>query len=64
MTAVYPLVATIGAAANITMVTYDGTAHVGVSADDRAVPDLPDLLDDLRAGFAEVTGGSVVLAGS
>mgnify|MGYP000243420324 CR=1 FL=1 len=27
MVAAYPLVATIGAAVNITMVTYDGTAH-------------------------------------
>ncbi len=51
----YPLVATIGAAVNVTMVTYDGSAFVGVSADDRAVPDLHDLLEDLRSGFATVT---------
>lgn len=37
----YPLVATIGAAVNVTMVTYDGRAYIGISADDRAVPDLP-----------------------
>ncbi len=55
----YPLVATIGAAVNVTMVTYDGSAFVGVSADDRAVPDVGELLDDLRRGFVEVTGGSV-----
>ena len=36
----YPLVATIGAAVNVTMVTYDGAAFVGISADDRAVPEL------------------------
>ncbi len=55
----YPLVATIGAAVNVTMVTYDGSAFVGVSADDRAVPDLHELLEDLRHGFAEVTGAPV-----
>lgn len=56
MVAVYPLVATIGAAVNITMVTYDGTAYFGISADDRAVTDLPELIADLAAGFADVTG--------
>ena len=44
---------------NVTMVTYDGSAFVGVSADDRAVPDLSELLEDLRRGFAEVTGAPV-----
>jgi diacylglycerol O-acyltransferase len=56
MIAAYPLVATIGAAVNITMVTYDGQAFIGISADERAVPDLADLVADLRHGFAEVTG--------
>jgi hypothetical protein len=56
MIAAYPLVATIGAAVNITMVTYDGEAFIGISADERAVPDLDVLVDDLRSGFAEVTG--------
>lgn len=55
----YPLVATIGAAVNVTMVTYDGAAFVGISADDRAVPDLDDLIEDLRSGFATVTGAPV-----
>ncbi len=59
MVAAYPLVATIGAAVNITMVTYDGQAFIGVSADDRAVGDLDDLVEDLRAGFAAVTGAPV-----
>ena len=59
MLAAYPLVATIGAAVNITMVTYDGTAYVWISADDRAVSDLSDLVADLRAGFAEVVGDLV-----
>ncbi len=56
MVAVYPLVATIGSAVNITMVTYDGTAYFGISADDRAVTDLPSLIVDLAAGFEAVTG--------
>ncbi|MEI6361266.1 MAG: wax ester/triacylglycerol synthase domain-containing protein [Actinomycetes bacterium] len=56
MVAAYPLVATIGSAVNITMVTYDGTAFIGVSADDRAVGDLAELVEDLRSGFADVTG--------
>ncbi|MDA3022623.1 MAG: WS/DGAT domain-containing protein [Actinomycetota bacterium] len=59
MLAAYPLVATIGAAVNVTLVTYDGTAYVGISADDRAVKDLSDLVEDLRAGFAEVVGDQV-----
>ena len=56
---IYPLVATIGAAVNVTMVTYDGSAFVGVSGDDRAVPDLADLVEDLRSGFASVTDAQV-----
>jgi diacylglycerol O-acyltransferase len=55
----YPLVATIGAAVNVSMVTYDGSAFIGVSADDRAVTDIDDLLADLRTGFAEVTEAKV-----
>jgi diacylglycerol O-acyltransferase / wax synthase len=62
MIAAYPLVATIGAAVNITMVTYDGQAFIGISADERAVPDLGVLVDDLRSGFAEVTGNEPGLA--
>lgn len=59
MLAAYPLVATIGAAVNVTMVTYDGTAFIGVSSDDRAVPDHPELIEDLRDGFAEIISGPV-----
>jgi len=55
MIAVYPLVATIGAAVNVTMVTYDSQAFIGVSTDDRAVADHPDLMQDLREGFHTVT---------
>ena len=61
MLAAYPLVATIGAALNVTMVTYDGTAFVGISSDDRAIPDLADLVEDLRAGFTEVLGDTEVV---
>ena len=63
MIAAYPLVATIGAAVNVTMVTYDGTIFIGVSADDRAVPDLPALVDDLRQGFATTVGQPIRPAG-
>ena len=59
MVGTWPLVPTVGAAANITLVTYDGTAFIGLSADDVAIPDLDDFVADLRAGFAEVLGGPV-----
>lgn len=55
MIAAYPLVATIGAAVNVTMVTYDGHAFIGVSSDDRAIKDHSELMHDLRAGFHAVT---------
>ena len=56
----YPLVGTIGAAINVTMLTYEGTASVGVSADDAAVDDREELLASLRYGFGEVIGTSVL----
>lgn len=52
----FPLIATIGAAVNVTMITYDGKAEVGFSADEASVTDIENLRDDLRAGFFEVTG--------
>jgi diacylglycerol O-acyltransferase len=55
----YPLVATIGAAVNVTMVTYDGSAFIGISADDRAVADIANLVEDLRHGFEAVTQAAV-----
>lgn len=55
---VYPLVATIGAAVNVTMVTYCGTCYIGISTDDRAVTDPAELLDDMRAGFDDVVGSA------
>ncbi len=59
MVAAFPLVATIGAAVNVTMVTYDGAACIGVSTDDRSVTDPTELIDDLRWGFEQVTGEDV-----
>ena len=57
----YPLVGTIGAAINVTMLTYTGTASVGVSSDDAAVTDREALLESLRHGFCEVVGESVII---
>ena len=59
MVGTWPLVPTVGAAANITLVTYDGTAFVGMSADETSIPDLDDFVSDLRSGFAEVIGAPV-----
>ena len=55
----YPLVATIGAAVNVTMLTYNGTASVGISSDDAAVDDREELIRCLRMGFRTVTGARV-----
>jgi len=52
----FPLVATIGAAVNVTMITYDGKAEVGFSADEAALDDIENLIEDLREGFGEVLG--------
>lgn len=52
----YPLVGTIGAAINVTMLTYTNAASVGISSDDAAVGDRAELLESLRLGFAEVVG--------
>lgn len=52
----YPLVGTIGAAINVTMLTYTGAASVGISSDDAAVGDRAELLESLRVGFREVIG--------
>jgi WS/DGAT/MGAT family acyltransferase len=56
----YPLVGTIGAAINVTMLTYEGTESVGVSSDDAAVGDRAELIASLRSGFGEVIGSSVL----
>ncbi|MEZ5186271.1 MAG: wax ester/triacylglycerol synthase family O-acyltransferase [Candidatus Nanopelagicales bacterium] len=56
----YPLVATIGAAINVTMLTYNGVASVGISTDDAAVDDRDELVRSLRYGFRQVIGSPVI----
>ena len=45
---------TIGAALNITLMSYRGTCHVGLTIDTGAVPDPDVLMDCMRDGFDEV----------
>jgi diacylglycerol O-acyltransferase len=45
-----------GAALNVTVVSYDGTLHLGCNLDAVAIPDHDVLLDSLRAGLAETFG--------
>jgi WS/DGAT/MGAT family acyltransferase len=56
----YPLMGTVGAAMNITMLTYNGVASVGISTDDAAVDDRDELIRSLRYGFREATGTPVI----
>ena len=60
VTRMYPLMATLGAAVNVTMLTYNGTASVGVSSDDAAVDDRAEMVRCLRQGFRSVTGRPVM----
>lgn len=55
----YPMVSTIGAAVNVTLLSYAGLASVGVSTDDAAVPDRELFARCLAEGFAEVVGHPV-----
>lgn len=45
---------TIGAALNVTLVSYNGTCYIGVNADTGAIPDVDAMLGCLRAGFREI----------
>ncbi len=45
---------TIGTAFNITLLSYDGTCHVGVTTDSDAITDLDVFMGCLREGFDEV----------
>jgi WS/DGAT/MGAT family acyltransferase len=45
---------TMGCAANLTLMSYAGTCHIGVNLDTAAVPDPPVFIDCLRRGLAEV----------
>lgn len=54
--AMYPMVGTVGAATNITLLSYDGTAFIGVATDDAAIPDRGLFARCLGEGFAELLG--------
>ncbi|MCB0963670.1 MAG: DUF1298 domain-containing protein, partial [Acidimicrobiales bacterium] len=54
--AFYAFGATLGSAANITLMSYAGTCHIGVTTDVAAVADPDELVRCLRAGFDEVGG--------
>ena len=45
---------TIGASANVTLMSYQGTCNIGVTTDNGAVPDPDELLRCLADGFEEV----------
>ncbi len=47
--------ATLGSAVNVTLMSYNGTCHIGVNTDAGAVQDPVTFRDSLRDGFAEVT---------
>jgi len=55
----YPMVATIGAATNITLLSYNSLASIGVSTDDAAITDLDLFAKCLGEGLAEVVGHPV-----
>ncbi len=55
----YPLMSTVGAATNITLLSYAGNAGIGVSMDDAAIPDRAEFVDCICRGFAEVVGHPV-----
>ena len=51
----YPVVPTMGAAANITMLSYAGThCSIGVSTDDAAIADPDAFMECLAEGFSEI----------
>ncbi len=52
--AFYPFGPTLGSAANITLMSYRDTCHVGVNTDVGAIPDPELFLECLRDGFEEV----------
>jgi hypothetical protein len=52
--AIVPFAPKSGASANIALMTYHGSAYVGVNIDTRAIPDPAVFLEHLRAAFDEV----------
>jgi len=57
--AMYPLMSTVGAATNITLLSYAGNGGVGISMDDAAIPDRDLFAQSICDGFAEVVGHPV-----
>lgn len=54
MTRYVPFGPTIGAAVNVTLLSYDGTCEIGVTVDTAAVPDITTFMACLGEGFDEV----------
>ncbi len=54
LVAYYPFGPTIGAAVNVTLMSYMDTCFVGINADTGAIPDVGDFMVCLRDGFREV----------
>jgi hypothetical protein len=52
--AIVPFAPKAGAAVNIALMTYHGTAFVGVNVDTRAIPDADVFVEHLRDAFDEV----------
>ena len=52
----FPFGPTIGAALNVTLLSYDGTCCIGLTVDTAAVPDPTVLTRAMAAGFEEVLG--------
>ncbi|MGB7983179.1 MAG: wax ester/triacylglycerol synthase domain-containing protein [Candidatus Nanopelagicales bacterium] len=52
--AIIPFAPKAGAAANIALMTYNGTAYIGVNIDTRAIPDSDAFISHLVAGFDQV----------
>ncbi|MGZ6968740.1 MAG: wax ester/triacylglycerol synthase domain-containing protein [Acidimicrobiia bacterium] len=50
----YPFGPTIGAALNVTLLSYCGTCNLGINTDAGAVPDPAVLVESLREGFEEM----------
>lgn len=59
----YPFGPTIGAAVNVTLMTYVDTCAIGVNVDTAAIPDFELLHECLVAGFEEVLGLGGTTAG-
>ena len=52
--AIVPFAPKAGAAANVGLMTYNGTAYIGINIDTRAIPDPEVFIECIRAAFDEV----------